>query len=141
MGDTLDLGAIFDRHTVKLPDGTEITLRNPIELGILDDFELRTTINHIQELSTSGTRSREEAEEGTALLRKMVGLVVIDAPETMEDWHCVQIFRFWMEKQAETAGAPADPLQRRRTTGASSRGSKRSTAATRRSGSASKGGR
>jgi hypothetical protein len=140
MGDNLDLGAIFDRHTVTLPDGTQITLRNPIELGILDDFELRTTIDRIQELSQSGTRTRDDAEEGTKLLRTMVGLVVIDVPEELEDWHCVQIFRFWMEKQAQTP-EPADPRRSRRTTGASSRGSKSSTAATRKRGSGSKGGR
>jgi hypothetical protein len=135
MGNVLDLSAVFDRDTVKMPDGTEYELRNQQEFGILDDHHLRTLIDKITSLNAVA-ESEDDAVKAAALLQELAAMLVVDLSVDVPDWASVQIFQFWVARaQGE---APADPPKPRRTTAASSRGSKRSTAATRKPGSKSR---
>jgi hypothetical protein len=134
--ETLDLGAVFDRDSVKMPDGTEYQLRNKDEFSIVEDQKLRSLIRQIGEFSESSADSEEDAAKASKMLHDLSTMLVIDAPEDVPDWACVEIFRFWT-KRAGAEVPPADPPKprRRRTTGGSSRNSKRSTAAPRKTGS------
>lgn len=140
MGETLDLAKLADRDDVKLPDGTSFYLRKQIELGVVQDYELRELIKRVQELDAKDPADKtvEDAEQASRYLRELAGLIVIDGPEKLEDWQCALIFAFWIARNGSDGNPPP---QSRRTTGASSRGSKRSTAATRKRGSGSRGGR
>lgn len=134
--ETLDLGALFKRDDVKLPGGVTVELRNQQEFGVLDDFRLRSLIDRIQAAEQAATQSEEDAIKASELLHELATMIVVDCPEKIDDWACVAIFRFWTKRIADTE--PADPSQKpraRRTTAGSSRGSKRSTAGTRKPGS------
>jgi hypothetical protein len=139
--EVLDLGAVFDRDTVRMPDGTTYELRNAQEFGVLDDHRLRMLLKKIEELKSraksGGQSSEKDAEEASKLLRDLATMLVVELQTEIPDWACVAIFQFWVNRaQGETpAGDTPGPPRSRRTTVASSRGSKRSTAATRKPGS------
>jgi hypothetical protein len=147
VSDTLDLTQVLDRDEVKLPDGTVKELRNPEEFSILQDHELSKLIDRVMEMrekAGSENATDEDAKQASDLLRELATLLVIDLGDTeLEDWVCVAIFEFHMRKRiaiAERLAAAqgADPQKPRRTSAARSRGSKRSTAATRKTGSRSR---
>jgi hypothetical protein len=128
----LDLAAVFERDTVKMPDGTQHELRNPQELGILEEHRLRLLLKKIEEF-TAGAKSEQDAEQASKLLRELATMLVVDLEAEIPDWACVAIFQFWV-KRVEGEEKPANP-RKPRTTAGSSRGSKRSTAATPKRGS------
>jgi hypothetical protein len=146
MAESLNLIDVLDRDDVTLPNGTKLYLRQPREFGVRDDTRLRILIRKIQEKNAETVADDEaaaeaQADEAADLLHELVRMIVVDPPagEEIPDWVCVRIFQWWLER----AGAPvgdggADPQRSRRTTGASSRGSRRSTAATPKRGSTSR---
>jgi hypothetical protein len=140
--EVLDLGAVFDRDTVKMPDGTTYELRNQQEFGVLEDHRLRTLLEQIESFDTSGTKSEEDAEKASKLLRDLATMLVVDLQTEIADWACVAIFRFWVDRaKGENPATPPQPAKKpapQRTTGVSSRASKRSTAAKRKHGSTSR---
>ncbi len=139
MTEVLDLGAVFDRDTVKLPDGKTVELRNQQEFGIVDDHKLRTLLKQIDETRKLGQEvSEEDALRASQMLRDLATMLVVDLEAEIPDWACVAIFEFWVKRAQGDEPAPDPPKPRRRTTGASSRGSKHSTAATRKPGSKSR---
>lgn len=136
MTESLDLGALFERDTVKMKDGTTLELRNQQEFGVLDDFKLRSLIDRISTLEQTASVSEEDATKASELLSELAAMIVVDCPAAIEDWACVAIFRFWTKRLDEQAPAlPPRKPRPRRTTAGSSRGSKPSTAATRKRGS------
>lgn len=136
MTEVLDLAAVFTRDTVKLQDGTTYELRNQQEFGILDDHKLRTLLNRIEEFrhADAATQTEEAAAQASQMLRELATMLVVGLEQEIEDWACVAIFRFWTERVQSAPPSDEDP-PKPRTTVASSRGSKPSTAATRSTGS------
>lgn len=136
MAEALDLGALFERDTVKMKDGTTLELRNQQEFGVLDDFKLRSLIDRVQLLEQTAGQNEEDATKASELLKELAAMIVVACPPDIEDWACVAIFRFWTKRINDQAAADPSPKPRpRRTTGGSSRGSKRSTGATPKRGS------
>lgn len=134
MTQLLDLSAL-ERDTVKLTDGTEVELRNPDELSVVDDYKLRKLITEFADLEPTSIESEEQADEASKKLHAAAAMIAVNLPE-VDDATCAALFGAWIEKHIAQAANPPMPNRRsRRTTAASSRGSKRSTAATRSSGS------
>lgn len=141
MSQVLDLSKVFERDTVKMRDGTDYELRNPQEFSVLEEHKLQTLIAKANEFDKKETKNTEDVEKASELLQDLATMLVVDLQTEIPDWACVAIFRFWMERATGD-----DPLARpnrkaRRTTAASSRASKRSTAATPKRGSTSPSGR
>jgi hypothetical protein len=146
MGETLDLSTIFDRDEVKRDNGTTVLIRKQVELSVMQDYELRHIIEEINKLDAKKTKTEADAEKGSALLHQLCALVVVDAPEDLEDWECAHIFGFWLARtsidrvggqEGDDGPPPARPRPRSSGRG-SSPGSKRSTAANRKRGSTSR---
>jgi hypothetical protein len=140
VSESLDLTNVFDRDTVKLPGGTEYEIRNPEEFSILEEHQLNNLLKRIDvargKAQTDDTE--EAAKQASELLRELATLLIVDLKEEVTDWACVAVFRFWTERISAAAEKANPPKPRGRTTGKSSRGSKRSTAATRKAGSNSR---
>jgi hypothetical protein len=134
--EVLDLASVFERDTVKMQDGTTYELRNQQEFGVVDDHKLRALLKAVDEFKAGDLdASEQDAEAASKMLRDLATMLIVDLKTEIPDWACVAIFEFWVSRaQGEN---PADPPKkpRPRTTAASSRGSKRSTAATRKPGS------
>lgn len=132
----LDLSAIFDRPTVKLGAST-YELRNRDEFSLLE-------LDHLQRLLGRAEAMQESADDpealakASALLADLADLLVINLDQPVPDLAVLQISDFWASHFKQET--PVPPRRSRRTTAASSPGSKRSTAATRKPGSTSRNG-
>lgn len=141
---TLDLAAVLNRDDVKMPNGQVYELRNQHEFGVLDDYRLRALIDQITKLNATATKSEEDAEKASKLIRDLAAMIVVDAPADLDDWVCVAVFQFWVERANDSVHVvppTPSPSKPRRTTAVSSRGSKPSTAAIRKRGSTPRPGR
>jgi hypothetical protein len=140
----LDLSAL-ERDTIKLADGAVVELRNPDEFAIVDDYRLRTLITELVGVDLLAFKSEEDAAEASAKLHTLAAMLTVSLPEGSDDFACAAIFDVWVKKHlvvVDDKKGDAGPPKSRRTTAASSQGSKRSTAATRKTGSKpSRGGR
>jgi hypothetical protein len=130
----LDLSAL-ERDTVKLADSTIVELRNPDELSVVDDYKFRKLIVELSGLDPSTITTEEQADEGSKKLHDAAALIAVSLPEGVDDATCAALFTAWMEKHVVAREVESPPRKGRRTSAASSRGSKRSTAATPRRGS------
>lgn len=136
MGETFDLASLFERDDVKRPDGSKLLIRHKQELSIMQRHQLDALISEINELDGKDGKTEQDAERGSVLLHDLAGIVVVDAPDDLEDWECASIFAFWLTRSFREAELPpSKPRAKRSAKPSSSRGSKRSTAATRKSGS------
>lgn len=136
MAETLDLTAVLDRDTVKLPDGSTCELRNPQEFGVVAEHHLNMLLQRIDELNGAEIKTDEDAEKASGMLRELAAMIVVGCPGEIDDWACVAIFDFWAAKikgEGPEGNPPAGATAR--TTAGSSRNSKRSTVATRKHGS------
>lgn len=148
MSEALDLTKVFDRDTVKFPDGTEHEIRNPEEFSILEEHRLNALLKRIEqgrEKATGPDSTEADAQQASEMLRELAALLVVDLPADAEvtDWVSAAVFDFWITKQQERAEAarlaaggkkipPRKP--RRQTTARSQRGSKSSSAGRRKTG-------
>jgi hypothetical protein len=140
MAEVLDLTKVFDRDTVKLPDGTTCELRNQQEFSILEWHRVVQMDTQAHTLQQTAADSEEDATKLAQIQRDLAAMLVVDLDQEIPDWACAAILAFWADRA--TPEADAVPPRSRRTTAASSPGSKRSTAATRKPGSkTSRGGR
>jgi len=136
----LDLSTLFERDTVKMPDGSSYELRNPQEFGVLDEHKMRALMKKAADLDAVSDPTDAQAAEAAKILHDLATMLIVDLRDEIPDWACVAIFRFWIEKAGTDEPGDGSP-RKPRTTAASSRGSKRSTAATRTRGSKSRAGR
>lgn len=128
----LDLSESLGRETVKLADGTVVELRNPSELGALDEFKLRRLMEEVNSYDPSKMKTEEDAQAASTTMHSLAAMILVDPLVELDDGSCAAIFGAWIEKYATEADPPKPSRAQRRSTGAtSSRASKRSTAATR----------
>lgn len=143
----LDLSKL-ERDTVLLPDGeTAVELRNPNELGPVDEFKFRGILSALAGYDPSEVKTEEDAQKASDDLHAFAAMIVVDCPDGLDDRSCAAIFYVWLDKHVKVPTDPQKPRKapqdrKPKSTGArSSRGSKRSTAATRSGGSTSRSGR
>lgn len=142
----LDLSKVVERDTIRLSDGKPYELRNPDDFGITEYAQLA----HLQEQSrlleseatTAKKLSPKKERELLDLLGETIKLLIPTAKPVLVNKlskaEMERIILAWMGRHM-TGDEPGEPVSRR--TGApSSRGSKRSTAATRARGSRSRSG-
>lgn len=140
MSDTqvLDLDAAFERDEVKLND-KKYLLRNQQEFSILQWHQIVSLDDQAKRLAKTAGSSEANAKKLSSMQRDLAAMLIVDLDpqDEIPDWACAAILRFWAERVNAKAdkGDDGDPPKGRRTTGSSSRGSKRSTAATRKTGS------
>jgi hypothetical protein len=132
--EVLDLSKIFDRSTVKIGPKT-YELRNREEFSLLQFEQLAKLLNRAAELEAAGHESDEAIAEAASLMRDLTTLLIVDLDVEIPDLACVVIVSFWRDNQPNLYTNETPQKPRSRTTVASSRGSKRSTAATRKPGS------
>jgi hypothetical protein len=140
----LDLDAAFDRDTVKL-GGKEYEFRTQGEFSILEWHQVMRMELQAKQLAKAAPGSADAAKKLAQKQRDFASqLIVGGLPADVPDWACSRIIEFWIERisvaDSDGDGDAASP-PKPRTTAASSRGSKRSTAATRKAGSGSRAGR
>ena len=143
MTDVLDLTKVFARDSVKLPDGTSRELRNQQEFSILEWHKVVGLDKKARELQAAAAESEEAAQELSALQRDLAAMLIVDLGDAeLPDWACAAILAFWTDR-IQAAGEEGNPQRPRgrQTTASSSRGSKRSTAAPRKTGSTPRRGR
>lgn len=151
MTELLDLTTVVKRDTIRLrskkhPAGKQYALINPEELGAFEHAQLTNGLETMQRLgSITGRKlSAKETRELNKALGDMLKMLVIDLePATLtetEDVQRARIISAWSQKAAGAAVGEAPPAARARrsTTARSSRGSKPSTAAARKTGSTSR---
>ena len=134
MTQLLDLSAL-DRDTIKLANGTEVQLRNPEEFSVVDDYRLRTLITALADVDVLSITSEDKADEASKKLHQAAALLAVDLPDEVDDATCAALFKVWIDKHITNANPPTPNRRSRRTTAKSSPGSKRSTAARRKTGS------
>jgi len=134
----LDLSAIFTRHKVKIGDRS-YELRNRDEFSLIQFDRINKLWARAQEIEEAGDDSDPILNEASQLMKDLATLLVVDLDQEIPDLACVAIFQFWMKNQPKGSTTSDPPKPRDRTTAGSSRGSKRSTAATRSAGSTSQG--
>lgn len=100
----LDLSAL-ERDTITLADGTELELRNPSELGPLEEFKYRGLVTQVQSYDPTNVSTEEEAHEYERALQSLAALLAVDFPEGVDASACAAIFGVWVTKHA----TPADP--------------------------------
>lgn len=138
----LDLDEAFDRDTVKLR-GKEYELRKREEFSIIEWHGIVRMDAEATKLLKTAATSAETAKKLSEKQRQLANMLVVGGlPTDTPDWACGRIIHFWADQIDVGEKADGDaPPRKPRTTAASSRGSKRSTAASRKRGSTSPGGR
>ena len=136
MAETFDLSTLFERDDVKRTDGSKMFIRHKQELSIMQRHHLDAIIKQIADLDNKADKTEDDAESGSRLVHELADVVLVDPPADLEDWECASIFAFWLARSTQEDGASPPPKPRtNKPKRDSSRGSRPSTAATRKRGS------
>lgn len=140
MTQVLDLDAALVRAEIKW-GGNTYALRNHQELSLVQLTQLSNYEAEIIKIRSAAGDSEEDVKRLAEFLHAVVELIVVDPPEAgFPDQQAAAIIGFWRDNLPAVDG-DADPRKSRPTGAATSRGSKRSTAAIRKPGSTSRSGR
>lgn len=134
----LDFSHIVDHDTVKLPGGRVREIINPGDLGITEYQQLAHLQQQVGALS-DGKLTAAKEKELLRLLGEAVKILIPDITAVelskLSRAHREQTLWAWISRHMPTGESAEGEARSRRTGGGSSRGSRRSTAATRQRGS------
>ena len=143
----LDLSKITDHDTIRMPDGKQHELINRTDLGIFEYHKLTSMQAEATKLTAAAAKGPLTPPQARKLMKVLGDLVKLLVPTInsamlgkLERPAREQIILVWLSRNFEPEELSGE-VPSRRTTAASSPGSKRSTAATRKRGSTRRSGR